>query len=112
MTLPLASVQRGKPSAKPQWEVADVFRQSGEAYRNHHALPASTQKIMHDIETCRCVEKGGHVKECDHCGWIEIAYNSCRNRHWLGAPAQMSELGESSLVGSTPSRVIAGWVFP
>jgi len=36
---------------------------------------------MQAIEGCRTALLGGHVDQCDHCGHLEISYNSCRNRH-------------------------------
>jgi hypothetical protein len=36
---------------------------------------------MHAIEACRTSVLGGHKDKCDHCGHLEISYNSCRNRH-------------------------------
>jgi Putative transposase/Transposase zinc-binding domain len=36
---------------------------------------------MHHIEVCRTAELGGHVEQCDQCGFERIAYNSCRDRH-------------------------------
>jgi hypothetical protein len=66
---------------RPRWEVADVFRRYGEAYRRAHAPPASHREVMHAIESCRTAELGGHVERCDACGFERIAYNSCRNRH-------------------------------
>ncbi len=62
-------------------EVADIFRQYGPDYREIHALPRNQLRAMHAIEVCRTAALGGHVDECDHCGHIEISYNSCRNRH-------------------------------
>jgi putative transposase/transposase-like zinc-binding protein len=65
----------------PQWEVADIFRLYGAAYRRHHALPPGQQKVMHDIEACRTAQLGGHAEHCPSCGFERYAYNSCRNRH-------------------------------
>lgn len=68
---------------KPRYEVADIFRAFGPAYRQQygaHLSPAQWQ-AMHAIETCRTAALGGHVDQCDHCGAQRIAYNSCRNRH-------------------------------
>jgi hypothetical protein len=62
-------------------EVADIFREHGEAYRKQHALPLHTLKTMSAIEACRTSRLGGHMYECDDCGHQKIAYNSCRNRH-------------------------------
>jgi hypothetical protein len=36
---------------------------------------------MRAIEVCRTAVLGGHRDQCDHCGHVEISYNSCRNRH-------------------------------
>ena len=36
---------------------------------------------MRAIEVCRTAALGGHRDQCDHCGHVEISYNSCRNRH-------------------------------
>jgi predicted Zn-ribbon and HTH transcriptional regulator len=66
---------------RPRWEVADVFRLYGEAYRRAHSPPAAHIEVMHAIETCRTAERGGHLERCDACGFERIAYNSCRNRH-------------------------------
>ena len=64
-------------------EVADVFRHHGAAYRDTHAahLSLAQRRVMGAIEACRSATLGGHVEQCDGCGQIRIAYNSCRNRH-------------------------------
>ena len=62
-------------------EVADIFREYGDAYRRKHKLPSRMIKVMNAIESCRTAKLGGHVDECDECGHIKISYNSCRNRH-------------------------------
>jgi len=36
---------------------------------------------MRAIEVCRTAVLGGHKDKCNHCGHLEISYNSCRNRH-------------------------------
>jgi hypothetical protein len=36
---------------------------------------------MRAVETCRTAELGGHLKQCDLCGFEHPSYNSCRNRH-------------------------------
>jgi len=36
---------------------------------------------MRAIEVCRTAVLGGHKDQCDHCGHLQISYNSCRNRH-------------------------------
>jgi hypothetical protein len=62
-------------------EVAEIFRQHGPAYRESHRLPRNALRVMRAIEVCRTAILGGHRDQCDHCGHLEISYNSCRNRH-------------------------------
>ena len=69
----------GQRRARP--ELADIFRSHGESYRKTHCLPASHLKVMRAVEVCRTAEMGGHLKQCDTCGFEHPTYNSCRNRH-------------------------------
>lgn len=82
MEAQLNDVQENEcPRERVKWEVADIFRLYGEAYRLKHALPPSHLKVMHEIEVCRTAYLGGHLEQCDSCGFQRVAYNSCRNRH-------------------------------
>lgn len=64
-------------------EVADIFRAQGPAWRQaqHGHLSLGQLKVMSAIEQCRSAALGGHVLRCDACEQVQIAYNSCRNRH-------------------------------
>jgi len=62
-------------------EVADIFRQHGATYRATHPLSPEQRRVMRAIEACRTSALGGHVDQCDACGFQRISYNSCRNRH-------------------------------
>ena len=68
---------------RPKIEVADIFRRYGEAYRDDHGESLSTvqRRVMSAIELCRTAALGGHIEQCDRCGHVRNAYNSCRNRH-------------------------------
>jgi Putative transposase/Transposase zinc-binding domain len=68
---------------RPRWEVAEVFRRHGPAYRHRHAssLSRGQRRAMSAIEHCRSAALGGHLERCDACGHERITYNSCRNRH-------------------------------
>lgn len=69
--------------SRPTLEVADVFRSQGSAWRQSQAghLNIEQLKVMSAIERCRSVALGGHVLQCPDCHQVQIAYNSCRNRH-------------------------------
>ncbi len=67
----------------PALEVADIFRDQGPAWRQAHAghISLDQLKVMSAIECCRSAALGGHVLCCEGCAQVQIAYNSCRNRH-------------------------------
>jgi len=67
--------------SRPAFELADIFRQHGEAYRRSHSLPLAQLRVMRAVERCRTAALGGHAEKCGHCDYSRIAYNSCRNRH-------------------------------
>ncbi|SFR19035.1 IS91 family transposase, partial [Desulfoscipio geothermicus] len=62
-------------------EVQDIFAQHGKTYQQNHSLLPNQLKVIRAIENCRTSALGGHIDECDECGFIRISYNSCRNRH-------------------------------
>ena len=69
--------------SRPALEVADIFRDFGAAWRRANAghVSLGQMKVMSAIERCRTAALGGHVARCEECSHIQIAYNSCRNRH-------------------------------
>ena len=64
-----------------KWELADIFREFGDAYRRSNKMPLVHQKVMHAVEVCRTSFLGGHMKVCSLCGYEHPTYNSCGNRH-------------------------------
>src|ERR1700676_4439366 len=88
-----ARYRRERPAAgvtaaamsRPVLEVADIFRGHGPAWRQANAghVSLGQLKVMSAIENCRTAALGGHVARCknEKCGHMQIAYNSCRNRH-------------------------------
>ena len=69
--------------ARPALEVADIFHDHGAAWRRNNAghVSLGQLKVMSAIEHCRTAALGGHVARCEKCAHMQIAYNSCRNRH-------------------------------
>lgn len=60
-------------------ELADLFRSLDVSFLD--SLPALQRRVVEDIMACRTAALGGHLKQCDQCGYQQIAYNSCRNPH-------------------------------
>jgi len=69
------------PKNKEQVELADIFRLYGDGYRRSRTVSYEQLKAMSHIEICRTAKLGGHVEQCNRCGFEKIAYNSCRDRH-------------------------------
>ena len=62
-------------------DIADIFREHGDAYRASHVLTPEQSKVMRAIESCRTPARGGNVAVCNHCARQELFYRSCGNRH-------------------------------
>lgn len=71
----------GSSQPKPKLELADIFREYGAHYRQSHRLPLTHLKVMQAIEVCRTAALGGHIYQCNCCGFQRPVYDSCRNRH-------------------------------
>lgn len=59
-------------------EVFNTFY--GDFMKSGNVTPQQA-KAASDIMQCRTPVMGGHVYECDECGYSYTTYNSCRNRH-------------------------------
>src|SRR5579862_5804981 len=70
---------------RPALEVADILHDHGPTWREANRSHVSLEqlKVMSAIERCRTAALGGHVARCENaaCGYTEISYNSCGNRH-------------------------------
>ncbi len=66
---------------RPPFEVADVVREYGAAFRATHHVSHEQERVLQAIEQCRTAALGGHVEVCERCGTEQLSYNSCRTRH-------------------------------
>jgi len=63
-------------------EIADILHAGMDAYIKKYGFPSKEHfTIVNALHVCRTSALGGHVERCGHCGYEEISYNSCRNRH-------------------------------
>jgi hypothetical protein len=65
----------------PPFEVADIVRAYGAAFRTTHAVSHEQARVLRAIAQCRTAALGGHVEHCVSCGAERVCYDSCRNRH-------------------------------
>jgi hypothetical protein len=62
-------------------EIADIFRRFESDYHQQYYMGCDQQKAFNAILNCRSQNMGGHTLTCNNCGYVQHAYNSCRNRH-------------------------------
>ena len=67
--------------SRPRFELADVFRRYGQAFRASCSPSKFQRRVMRAVEQCRTAALGGQIEQCDQCGRRRICYRSCRNRH-------------------------------
>ena len=64
-----------------QITISNIFREYGLKYINEHKIKGEQKGIINLIASCRTAGLGCHYQICNNCGNMEIAHNSCRNRH-------------------------------
>lgn len=65
---------------QPTYEIGDIFRANKNKLKTLK-LSSWQKKVVKAITHCRTSRLGGHHLYCKKCGYSEISYNSCRNRH-------------------------------
>ena len=65
----------------PEHEVADIIRIFGQKFIEKHKPNSCQLRVLRALSLCRTSALGGHIHRCDKCGFENISYNSCRNRH-------------------------------
>jgi Putative transposase/Transposase zinc-binding domain len=68
---------------RPRLEVAEVIRSCRDTFLEQYGASLTTEqrRALDDLTACRTAALGGHVLECPGCGYQEVSYNSCGNRH-------------------------------
>ncbi len=79
-SLPTAT-DRARHQSPPSFEVADIVREHGEAFRATHPVSHEQARVLRALAQCRTAALGGHVEVCETCGTERVCYDSCRNRH-------------------------------
>ena len=62
-------------------EIQKIIEIGMKEYLEKNKVVGYKQKVIKAIKNCKTEEMGAHKYVCDECGYEEIAYNSCRNRH-------------------------------
>ncbi len=64
-----------------QEDLGGIFRENGPDYRDQYKVTGQQAKVMQAISRCRTPAMGYNATKCDDCGYVDVHYNSCRNRH-------------------------------
>jgi len=64
-----------------EYELADVIHNFLPSFNKKKKLSTHKLRTLDALTKCRTEYMGGHMEECESCGEIHTAYNSCRNRH-------------------------------
>jgi len=111
--------QAGQRLAPPALEVAGIFRGTDQhgASQCRPCQPRPTQ-VMFGDRNCRTQRSAAMVARCENekCGYTQIAYNSCRNRHCpkvrvqphgmaCGARAELLPVPYFHVVFSLPAQI-------
>ena len=62
-------------------ELATIFTRFGAAFRSTTPVSAEQQRVFNAVLACRTPVLGVQLHRCDHCGFEQPHYRSCRNRH-------------------------------
>lgn len=61
--------------------IGHIFSEHGQEYIQKHGITGQQKGIINLLSSCRTAALGSHFQKCNHCSSLELAYNSCRNRH-------------------------------
>ena len=62
-------------------KIQEILNKGWEIYNKKHKVVGYKKKVVTAIGDCKTGAIGAHKYVYDECGYEEIAYNSCRNRH-------------------------------
>jgi hypothetical protein len=90
-----------------KFEVSDVLKSCSTEIQTNLNLHSVQLKALKDIIACRTSIQGGHKYTCHQCGYSQVAYNSCRNRHC----PKCQYLKQVQWVDKLGSRLLPGRYF-
>jgi hypothetical protein len=61
--------------------VQQALQRHAAAYLAAHRPDAVRRAVLGRLLACRTAALGGHLSECESCGWSHPRYNSCCDRH-------------------------------
>ena len=69
-------------------KIQEIINKGWKKYSENHKVVGYKKKVVTAIGDCKTGAIGAHKYVCNECGYEEIAYNSCRNRHCPNCQAE------------------------
>ena len=69
-------------------KIQEIINKGWKKYSENHRVVGYKKKVVTAIGDCKTGAIGAHKYVCNECGYEEIAYNSCRNRHCPNCQAE------------------------
>jgi hypothetical protein len=92
-------------------EIQGIFAEGAASYLDKFPATKQQRKAIFSIMYCRGPRLGKHVDKCNHCGHLEISYNSCRNRHCPKCQANKQQGWVNQLQATLPAMRYFHLVF-
>ena len=61
--------------------INEILKTYFNEFKKHYKVSNHVNNIIQSIINCRTEKMGHRILECEDCGYEEITYCSCRNRH-------------------------------
>jgi len=75
---------------RPEHDIGEILRNWGPEYSRTHAMTSAQRRVMRVLSECRTSALGGHLEECEACGYERPVYNSCGDRHCPTCQGQLA----------------------
>lgn len=72
--------QKERGRERPKHTVAEVIEKFEGEYLLKYRYTYAQKCVVNNILKCRTQKMGGHIRACQKCGKVDIAYNSCKDR--------------------------------
>lgn len=83
--------QMCKSYQKPVWTIGQLIRKQALKIKQSTTFTSHQKRMLMALGACRTAALGAHRVACTHCGQVQVAYNSCRNRNCPNCQARQKQ---------------------
>lgn len=92
---------RGEAKSRPT--VADVLCVFGPDLCRRQPVTPIQRRVLAHLSLCRTPALGGRVHTCDHCGFEQVVFHGCRDRHCPSC----QKLAQAEWISQREARLVA-----